>query len=116
MSSARYVQFNTKFTTRGSVVAKFGDRQTVRDAHSGRGAAGSLWPRPVSRPFAQRFLRLMHVSSVSVTQHSQPLILPLALSTIHHPSLKVKSYIYCITSSLTHDLTYLLNCPLLLEM
>ena len=73
-------------------------------------------PGRCPRPFAKRFLRLMHVSSVSVTQHSQPLILPLALSTIHYPSLKVKSYIYCITSSLTHDLTYLLNCPLLLEM
>ena len=53
MSSARYVQFNTKFTTRGSVVAKFGGRQTVRDAHSGRGAAGSLWPRPVSQAFCK---------------------------------------------------------------
>ena len=65
--------------------------------------------------FAWCFLHLMHISSVSVIPHSQPLILPLALANIHHPSLKVKSYIYCITSSLTHDLTYLLNCPLLLE-
>lgn len=62
-------------------------------------------------PFAQCFLHLMHISSVSMIQHSQPLILPLELSSIHHPSLKVKSYIYCITSSLTHDLMYLLNWP-----
>lgn len=114
MSSARYGQFNTKFTTRGSVVAIFGGRHTVCDAQSGHCAAGSIWPQPVSRAFCM-VLPPFDAHLLCVIPHSQPLILPLALANIHHPSLKVKSYIYCITSSLTHDLTYLLNCPLLLE-
>lgn len=111
MSSARHVQFNTKFTTRGSVVAKFRGRHTVRDADSGHCAARSIWPQPVSRAFCMVLPPFdAHLLCVCDSALSAP---HSATRSIRHPLLffkgKILNLLYYFFTNSGFDISFKLS-------